>query len=50
VVIPGSGFRSLWAAKAVEAELGIPVVTANSAVLDHYLAVRAIPLTADPTA
>jgi maleate isomerase len=37
VLIPGSGFRTLQAAEAVRTELGIPVITANSAVLDHYL-------------
>ncbi|NUR61155.1 MAG: hypothetical protein HOV87_21215 [Catenulispora sp.] len=37
VVIPGSGFRTLAAAADVTRSLGIPVISANSAVLEYYL-------------
>lgn len=37
VVIPGSGFRTLAAAADVTRTSGIPVISANSAVLEYYL-------------
>jgi maleate isomerase len=37
VVIPGSGFRTLAAATDVTRASGIPVISANSAVLEYYL-------------
>lgn len=37
VLIGGNGFRSIGAIRAVEADTGIPVVTANSALLWHML-------------
>lgn len=40
VVIPGSGFRTLAAAAEVTRSLGIPVISANSAVLEYYLSTR----------
>ncbi|MGI9598690.1 MAG: maleate cis-trans isomerase family protein [Acidimicrobiales bacterium] len=37
VLIGGNGFRSIGAVRAVEADTGVPVVTANSALLWHTL-------------
>lgn len=39
ILIPGSGFRTLDAAAEVERKLGVPVVSANSAVLGRGLEV-----------
>ncbi|MFD0635090.1 hypothetical protein ACFQ9X_29685 [Catenulispora yoronensis] len=36
VLIPGSGFRTLDAAAEVARESGLPVLSANSAVLEYY--------------
>lgn len=37
VLIGGNGFRSVGAIHAVEADTGVPIVTANSALLWHTL-------------
>lgn len=37
VLVGGNGFRAVGAIRAVEADIGVPVVTANSALLWHTL-------------